>query len=132
MAVLKEDAPGGVADLDDRVVVLLVGDDRGSVAGEEGVVGEVEPDSRRGPAARRVGPDRLARVVEDDEAVVSAVGDQQPVAVVGGARASLSRDAESPIGTDDLDVGGGPLPNRLAADEPEATPAHGSAGVCDC
>ncbi len=45
MTVRPYDLPRGVGDLDDGLVLLLVGDDGRAVAGEERVVGEVEPAS---------------------------------------------------------------------------------------
>ena len=48
VAVTPEDLAARIGDLDDRLVVLLVRDDRRAVVDEEGVVGEVEAP---GPAA---------------------------------------------------------------------------------
>ena len=86
MAVLPEDLARRVADLDDGVVVLLVGDDPRPLVEEEGVVGEVEPARRRRHGGRRVLPLQVAGRVDHQQPVVAPVGDQQ-VSLVGRAGA---------------------------------------------
>ena len=59
-------------------VLLLVGQDGCAVVDEEGVVGEVE--AQRIPRGRRRGvlPHLVHLVVQEQEPVVAAVGDQEP------------------------------------------------------
>src|ERR1022692_555301 len=81
MSVLPEEPAGRVADLDDGVVVLLVGDDPGTTPDEEGVIGEVEAAGRRRHGGRRVLPGDGALGVDGDEPVVTAVGDEKGAGV---------------------------------------------------
>src|SRR5665213_601277 len=83
MAVLPEHLARRVADLDDGVIVLLVGDDPGPTVDEEGVVGEVEAARRWWHGGRGVLPGDVAAGVQGQQAVVAPVGDQQGPAVRG-------------------------------------------------
>ena len=80
VAVGPEQLPGGEGELDDALVLLLVGDDAGAAVDEEGVVGKVEAAGRRRVGARGELPEHLLLGVDDDQAVVAAVGDHQAAA----------------------------------------------------
>ena len=110
MPILEDDAPRRIGDLDDRVVVLLVGDDRGPVADEEGVVGEVEAAVWRRSSRRRVSPDDPVAVVEEEQPVGAPVGDQQLFAGERRAGAGIAGSAEALVRDDHLDVCDRPPP----------------------
>ena len=131
VSVVEDDAPRRIGDLDDRVVVLLVGDDRPPVVDEEGVVGEVEAAMGRRPSPGRVLPDDLVAVVEEEQPVVAAIGDQQlvPEERRSGARASGA--PEGAVRDDHLDIGRRRAASALAPDDPEPSSGHGGTGVRD-
>ncbi len=75
VAVGPEQLAAGIGELDDALVLLLVGDDPGAAVDEEGVVGEVEPARRRRVRARGEAPEDVLLGVDDEQPVVAAVGD---------------------------------------------------------
>jgi len=75
VAVVPEDFAGGEGDDLDRVLVFLIGDDLAQVRAEEGVVVEVERVARLA-AGCGVAPEDALAVVDEQDAVVAAVGDQ--------------------------------------------------------
>ena len=134
VAVAPQELPARVRDLDDGLVLLLVGDDGRAVVDEEGVVGEVEAArTRRWRHGRRVrvGPDDRAGVVEHQQAVVAPVRD----------RAASRRSTGSPhrvppprrtsaLGSSICTVVGRRRP-ALAADQPRRVADGGDGGVGD-
>src|SRR5580658_11340788 len=103
MPVLPEEPPGRIGDLDDRLVLLLVGDDRRAVSDEEGVVGEVEAAARRRLALRWVGPDDPVRIVEEEEPVIPSVRDEELVAEKGRTGTRAPGPSEGSVGLEHLD-----------------------------
>src|SRR5665213_413847 len=77
VAIRPERSSGGIGDLDDRVVPLLVGQDRGAVVDEEGVVRKEESGRRRRCCRVREGPIDGARRVNKREAIVAAIRDEE-------------------------------------------------------
>ena len=67
------------------VLVFLVADDRAEAGPEEGIVVELERVD--GPARRRVAPEDPLAVVDEQDAVVAAVGDQQQARDQAGGNA---------------------------------------------
>ena len=77
MPVLEEQLAGGVSDLDDGVVVLLVRDDARPTPDEERVIGKVEASGRRRQRRRRVLPRQVPSRVDGDKPIVPSVSDQE-------------------------------------------------------
>ena len=86
----EDDMHGAVhqRDFDDVVVVLLVGDQRLAAGLDEGVVVVEEAPSRGAVGGGGVFVDDLTLAVDDQDAVVAAIGDQQ---IAGHARAPRGR-----------------------------------------
>ena len=130
VTVRPDDLPRRVGDLDDRLVLLLVGDDRRAVVGEERVVGKVEAQLVPRGGRRRVPPHHVHRGVKQQQPVVAAVGDEQLVPEIRRPRAWRARGSEGPVRADHLD-GGDAGAVRFPAHDPGDRAVRRDAGVRD-
>src|ERR1039458_10169971 len=99
MAVLPEDLSGGEADLDDRVVLLLVGDDPFAPIEKERIVGKVEAAGRRRHGCRGVLPMKPTSRVHHQEPVIAPVGDEE-TPLVGGPGGWTAHRTSVPAGAE--------------------------------
>ena len=97
MAERPDDLPRRIRELDDGLVLLLVGDDRRAVVDEERVIGEVEAQRIPRQARRRVPPHHVHRRVHQQQPVVAAVGDEQLGPEVRRARPRRARGSEGAV-----------------------------------
>src|ERR1039457_113567 len=97
MAVLPEEPSGWEADLDDRVVLLLVGDDPGALIEKKRIVGKVEAARRRRHCCRGVLPLKGTGRVHHQEPVLAPVGAEE-TALVGGPGSWTAHRTSVPAG----------------------------------
>ena len=128
MAERPDDLPRRIRELDDGLVLLLVGDDRRAVVDEERVIGEVEAQRIPRQVRRWVPPHHMHRRVHQQQPVVAAVGDEQLGPEVRRARPRRARGSEGAVRAQHLHRRDH-RPAGFASHDPGGRPGHRDRGM---